>query len=489
MNTMFRANHEKFLRPHLAMLSPAQVKDLHLASSEILENTGVRVDHPKARELLCEGGARTCERTNVVKIPPTLVEWAIKVAPSKVTIYDRFGKVKLRLEDYRVHFGTVIDIFYLVDPQTGTHVKCKRKHLPSIVKVADALENIDFVNPGGMIQDVPSELANLLVFKDVLMSTTKPIIFDPHSADELGQVITLCKAVMGEPDRLRQRPFVLAYFEPFSPLVHPRSMLDILFLAAKHGIPVIYTPMSIGGATAPVTLAGNLAICNAEILSGIVIAQLIQEGLPCIYGGIPGPMDMRTAVFPYGAPESALLCAALTEMAHYYRLPMFGTAGVTDAVEVNCQAASEITLNCLLSLLSGANLVHDVGMIAGGKGVSMEAMILTNEIITMLRQSLQTIDTGTDFLALDTIDSVGPGGNFLAEEHTLKYHRAIWVPEVFQRIDLEKWLDAPQRLSERLRQKVQEILTNHHSPALDERTVNQLNRIEESWWHKYKSKP
>ena len=128
-------------------------------------------------------------------------------------------------------------------------------------------------------------------------------------------------------------------------------------------------------------------------------------------------------------------------------------------------------------------------MIAGGKGVSMEAMILTNEIITMLRQSLQTIDTGTDFLALDTIDSVGPGGNFLAEEHTLKYHRAIWVPEVFQRIDLEKWLDAPQRLSERLRQKVQEILTNHHSPALDERTVNQLNRIEESWWHKYKSKP
>jgi len=487
MGFIFRSNDKRFLNPQFATISSSQIEDIHFASLEVLEHTGVKVNHPKAQKLLRERGAHVCEKTGIVKIPPALVEWALRVTPSKVTIYDRLGKVKLRLEDHRVYFGTIVDNFYIIDPQTGTHVKCRREHIPSIAKVADALENIDFVNPGGCIHGVPHELANRLVFKDVLMSTTKPVIFDPRSADELKQAITLCETIAGGSNSLRERPFLLAYFEPLSPLVYPKEMLDILFLAAKHCIPVIPTPMSIGGATAPVTLAGNLTICNAEILSGIVVAQLIQEGLPCIYGGIPGPMDMRTAVFPYGSPETGLLCAALTEMAHYYKLPMFGTAGVTDAVEVNCQAASEITLNCLLSLLSGANLVHDVGMIAGGKGVSMEAMILTNEIIAMLKRAFQTIDTSREFLALDIIDSVGPGGNFLTCDHTLKYHRRVWEPEVFQRIDIEKWLRSPQRLSDKLRQKLQEVLASHNPVPLDDKLMSQLDKIEKSWWREYKS--
>lgn len=482
MNYVFRSKDTRILSPHFAMLSPSQMEDIHFASLEVLEHTGVRVDHPRVRKLLRERGAHVCQRTGIVKIPPVLVEWALKVAPSKVTIYDRLGRIKLRLEGHRVHFGAVADIFYVIDPQTGTHVKCTREYVTPILKVADASENIDFVNPAGCIQGVPPELANRLSLKDALMSTTKPLIWEPRSVRELEQAIALCEMIVGGRDRLVEQPFLLVYCEPISPLVHIWEALEILFLAGKHRIPVIYTPMSIGGSTAPVTLAGNLTICNAEVLSGIVITQLIQEGLPCIYGGIPGPMDMRTAMFPYGSPESALLCAALTEMAHYYHLPMFGTAGVTEAVEVNCQAASEITLNCMLSLLSGANLVHNVGLIAGGKGVSMEIMILTNEIIAMLRRSLQTIDTGGDFLALDVIDSVGPGGNFLTQDHTLKYYRRIWSPEVFQRIDIERWLASPQGLSERVAQKLQEILTGHIPTPLDGKLASELDRIEKSWW-------
>jgi trimethylamine--corrinoid protein Co-methyltransferase len=292
----------------------------------------------------------------------------------------------------------------------------------------------------------------------------------------------VCEIVAGGAERFSERPFLLAYFEPISPLLHPEDMLDILFVAAERCIPIVYTTMSIGGATAPITLSGNLAICNAEMLSSITIAQLVREGLPCVYGGIPGPMDMRSTRFAYGSPESMLLCAAFTDLAHYYNLPMFGTAGVTDAVDVDCQAATEIALNCFLAIMSGANLVHDVAQFAGGDSSSMEGMVLTDEIIAMLRHIMQPIDTSPESLALDLIDAVGPCGNFLAEKHTVKHHRAIWHPTIFNRVGIDKWFENPRRVSENLKQKVEEILEKHQPAALDDQVLAQLEQIEGSWW-------
>ena len=486
MEFNFHSGDIRFMSPQFSLLSHSQIKDLHFASLEILERTGVRVDHPGVRKLLSDRGASVCEKTNIVKIPPPIVEWAIQMAPSKVTIYDRSGKIKLRLEGHRVYFGAVSDIFYIIDQYTGKPVKCTREHLSSILKVIDALENIDFVNPSGCVQEVPPEITNLISLKDALMGTAKPLIWEPRSLKELKQGISLCEIAAGNRKNLSEKPFLIIYCEPISPLVHIKEALDCLFLAGEYRLPIIYTPMSIGGETAPVTLAGNLAICNAEALSGIVIAQLIREGLPCIYGGIPGPMDMRTAIFPYASPESVLLCAALTEMAHYYNLPMFGTAGVTEAVEVDCQAASEITLNCILALLSGANLVHNVGLTAGGKGVSIEVIIMANEIIEMCRRSLQGIDTDEDLLALDVIDTVGPGGNFITQDHTVKHCRKIWSPKLFQRMDIGRWLDNPQHLSEIIHHKLQQIISTHRTIELEDKITRQLQKMEEIWWREYK---
>ncbi|UCB44857.1 MAG: trimethylamine methyltransferase family protein [Spirochaetota bacterium] len=485
MGLDFRAGDIRFMSPHFSLLSHSQIEDIHLASLEILERTGVRIDHPKVRTLLCDRGASVCEETNIVKIPPAIVESALRMAPRKVTIYDRSGKIKLRLEGRRVYFGAVSDIFYIIDQQTEKPVKCTRAHLPSILKVIDALENIEFVNPSGCVQEVPPEIANLISLKDALIGTTKPLIWEPRSLKELKQGISLCETVAGNRKNLCDKPFLIIYCEPISPLVHIKEALDCLFLAGEYRLPVIYTPMSIGGETAPVTLAGNLAICNAEALSGIVIAQTIREGLPSIYGGIPGPMDMHTAIFPYAAPESMLLCAALTEMAHYYNLPMFGTAGVTEAVEVDCQAASEITLNCILALLSGANLVHNVGLTAGGKEVSIEVMVLANEIIEMCSRSLQAIDTDKDLFALDVINTVGPGGNFITQDHTVKHCRKIWSPKLFQRMDIGKWLENPKHLSDRIHQNLQQIIEKHSPVQLEDKIIEQLKAMEEIWWREH----
>jgi len=463
MGLNFRAGDIRFMSPQFSLLSHSQIEDIHLASLEILECTGVRIDHPKVRTLLRERGASVCEETNIVKIPPVIVESALKMAPHKVTIYDRSGKIKLRLEGRRVHFGAVSDIFYIIDQETEKPVKCTRTHLPLILKVIDALENIDFVNPSGCVQEVPPEIANLISLKDALIGTTKPLIWEPRSPKELKQGIELCETVAGNSKNLSEKPFLIVYCEPISPLVHIKEALDCLFLAGEYCLPVIYTPMSIGGETAPVTFAGNLAIC-------------------CIYGGIPGPMDMQTAIFSYASPESILLCAALTEMAHHYNLPMFGTAGVTEAVEVDCQAASEITLNCILALLSGANLVHNVGLTAGGKGVSIEVMILANEIIEMCSRSLQPIDTERDLFALEVINTVGPGGNFLTQDHTVKHCRKIWSPKLFQRMDIGKWMENPKHLSDRIHQNLKQIIEKHEPLQLEDNITAQLQSMERMWW-------
>ena len=191
---------------------------------------------------------------------------------------------------------------------------------------------------------------------------------------------------------------------------------------------------------------------------------------------------MRTTRFAYGAPETMLLCAAFTDLAHHYHLPMFGTAGVTDAVKMDGQAAAEIALNCFLALGSGANLVHDVGMFAGADSTSMAAMVFTDEVISMLQRVIQPIDTSAESLALDIVETVGPGGNFLSQKHTLKHHREMWTSNLFKRISVDKWLEEPKQLNERIRDKVYEILEKHQPAPLEQGVLDQLDRMEKSWW-------
>jgi trimethylamine--corrinoid protein Co-methyltransferase len=188
----------------------------------------------------------------------------------------------------------------------------------------------------------------------------------------LKAVAEMAAVVAGGWDKLAQKPYYVHYAEPFSPLTHTDDGVAKLLFCVERGIPVIYTPMTLAGSSAPVTGAGNLVACMAESLSGLVMAQLKQRGAPVIFGGVPTIIDMSTTLVSYGAPEMLLWSAALTEMAHHLELPVFSTAGCTDSVAFDQQAAAESAMACLMAAMSGANLVHDVGFAEAANSASLE---------------------------------------------------------------------------------------------------------------------
>jgi trimethylamine--corrinoid protein Co-methyltransferase len=247
---------------------------------------------------------------------------------------------------------------------------------------------------------------------------------------------------------------------------------------AEKSLPVVFTPGLVTGGTGPVTMAGGIVQGNAEVLAGYVLANLINEGAPFIYGGAIVPMDMSTSLIAYAAPEIMLTMSAVTDLARYYRLPMFSLAGASDSNTYDQQASLESAVWILLSSLSGGNLVHDVGYINNGLTASLQQLVVSNEVIGMVRRIYRGIDVNEETLALDLIDEVGPGGEFLTSEHTLRHFRGNWYSDLIQRVPHEKWVDEGRKdLGTRANEKAREILENHQPKPLDENVQKELKKI------------
>jgi trimethylamine--corrinoid protein Co-methyltransferase len=302
----------------------------------------------------------------------------------------------------------------------------------------------------------------------MLLNTSKPILFTSWDMDGLKGIYDMCVAVAGSQEAFRTNPFICHYVEPISPLKHPKESIDKLLFSVEHGIPVMYVPAPSAGGTAPVTLAGAFALSNAEVLAGLVLAQLRQKGTPFIYGGGPNVLDPRTGVFSYGAPEVFISRVVRTELAHFYGLPAFSTGGCTDSKTIDQQAAFEAGNSLMLSSLAGSNLVHDVGYMESGFTSSLGLLTMCNEMIGAVRRVLSGFEVSPEKLALDVIAAVGPEGNFLSLDHTVKHFREeIWISEMLDRQNYQSWkAEGDRTLKDRADEKVRWILENHSAEPL-----------------------
>jgi trimethylamine--corrinoid protein Co-methyltransferase len=246
-----------------------------------------------------------------------------------------------------------------------------------------------------------------------------------------------------------------------------------LLLMAERGLPIVHSPAPMMGSTAPVTLAGGLALGNAEVLSSIVMHQLKRAGAPFLYGSGLHHLDMRTSISVYGAPEFQLARLAVASMARYYRLPSWGYSGHSDSILFDEQAAADAVFSVQNALLSGTNLVHDVGYLEAGLITSPEMMVFTADMIGMMRHYMEGFSLDDESVALDVIHAVGPGGNFLGEEHTMKHFRELWQPELFDRQRFDPWKAAGSRgLRDRLREKTLSVMAGAKgSPLADDLAV------------------
>jgi len=454
-------------RMGLQNLAADQLEQLHHATLNILEQVGVKVCEPEALELLSDAGARVDK--DLVKIPPSMIEQALKTVPSKISIYDRSGGLAMSLEKGKIYFGAGSDTPYIIDIETGKRRRAVKQDTINATIISDALENINFVMSMARASDVPAERSDRHHFEAMTLNSTKPIIFDAHDRQGLLDIIEMGALVTGGKKQLAEKPYIMHYSEPTSPLVHSKNALEKMLSAAVHDIPLVYAPAVMCGATGPVTTAGAIVTGNAEILSGLVIHQLKKRGAPFVYGGGTPPLNMVTTVCSYGDPQGFLGAAGLAQLSEYYELPSFSIAGCTDAQSFDQQAAMEAGFNLLFASLSGGNLIHDLGYIGAGMTCSLEYLVLCDEGAGMAKFLTRGVDISTDTLALDIIEKVGPGGHFLTEQHTMDHFRShMHFTRIFNRNSYDNWQAAGAKtFGESANVLIKEILHWHEVPPLE----------------------
>ncbi len=471
-------NADRPCKPRYRLLDDAQLRQLHHATLEILDKVGVSVKHPKALEILRAAGCRVTDETTV-QIPEYLVADAISSAPSAITIYDRNGGRAMELGGRNVYFGMGTDLLNTYDLETGKLRKSCLQDVIDAARVGDSLEDIDFIASNAFPNEIATNLAYLAEFRALVENSVKPIYFTAAAADDLAYIIDMAAAVAGSHDRLRQKPFIMHYAEPISPLTHSAGALNKLFACADAGIPLNYVPALLSGGTGPVTLAGALAVANAESLSGLVIQQLYRRGAAMISGISVTPLDMRTGNCVYGSPDERLAHTAGTELYHWYDLPVWGEAGCSDANLLDGQAAMESAVQVMLSALEGCNLVHDVGYLGQGLVGSLGSLVMCAEIISYAKRIMRGFSLDTEHLALDLIEQVGPGGNYLAQMHTVKHCRTeCWTPHNLNRMNPESWTQAGAKSYETVvNARALDILKSHQPQALPAAVIKALTAI------------
>ncbi len=473
-----QSNYQTIGAPIFRKLSQDQLERIHFASLEILERTGVRLHLSEAVDLLKKAGAEVTEG-NRVKIPSSLVDWALNTAPKRVVLANRNGERVMPLERNHVFYGPGSDCPNIIDFRTGERRAGTLKDIREGIRVLDALPNIDFLMSLNIAGDVDQEYADLYQMQAMLSNSSKPILFVTTEFHGCVHAVEMAEIVAGGADALRRNPLCALYINVTAPLVHNQEALQKLLFMAEKGLPTTYTPVVLRGASGPITPAGAVAYANAGELAGLVIAQLKREGAPIILsGGTQDMLDMSSMLDIYAAPENRVLCV---EMAHYYGLPIFGLGGCSDAKIPDQQAAAEMSLSLLTETLAGSHLVHDVGYLEGGLTNSLEMIVMADEIIHWVKRFMQGVVVDEETLAVNQIDQVGLDDDFLALDHTNAHFREDWYPSLLNRKNHQDWKDSGGlSLRQRAKDRIEKILSEHEPEPLPEVMTKKIQELIDS---------
>ena len=462
--------------PRLQILSKTDIQKIYFAALEVLERTGVAVKNQEACDLLKEAGAYMDGET--ARIPSSLIEKTVNLTPKQIVLYSQDGRPAMRLSGGNSYFGSGENTLFLVDTFTGQRRKWLLNDINDSIVLQDQLEHIDFMAPLGNASDCSPELSCLYQFESMLLYTDKPVMWSAYDDQGVHDILEMA-SVIAPSQILTEKPFMVQLTSSISPLVHSPEDLGRLLICAEKRLPVIYTPTHTGGATSPVTLAGTLVVCVAQGLSLLAIMQLKREGAPVILQGVTKNMDMKTTISPYGSPEFHLTLCALTEIFHWLGLPTFGTAGCTDAKVADSQAAIESCFSCLSQAMCGTNLIHDVGFLESGLTGSFDMLVMSDELLGMVKRFKTGIAVNEETMAVDLIDKVGIGGHYIQEQHTLDHFRSeTWQPQLLDRSIIDDWEEQGRKdLAKRTKERIREILDKPKEKKISDDQAHELSSI------------
>ncbi len=453
---------------------------IHYATLEVLEKTGVIIESDKALKILEEAGCTVDYQKHLALIPSYLVKEALMRKPKNVTLSARNPKNDIRLDGRHSFLCTDGSGMYIIDPKTGERRASTKKDLSMSAKIADYLDVIGVYWPMITSQDVPAHVRVLHDLEASLANTEKHVMFETTiTPDEARFQIEMAALIAGGKDELKKRPVVSSCHCSISPLKHAKGPTEAAIEFAKAGVPVYFLPMPQAGATSPITLAGSTVVSNAESLSGLVIVQMVAPGAPMLYSSEGSNFDMKTLRWSAGSPECGLLTSLSNELAEYYEMPSASAGFTTDAKMPGAQACYEKAVTGALPVFAGYDIVGGLGLLDACTVFTPEQIIIDAEIGRMLHRLAQGIEVNDETLALDLIHKIGPGGNYLASKHTLKYlEKEHYLPEISDRRSYETWKKAGSKtVVEVAREKAKEILEKHQPTPLEKDIQKEIGQI------------
>jgi len=466
------------------LLSNENVRRIHSASLEVLGTKGVRVMRDGALNMLERAGAKVDYHTKQVLFPSELVEQSIERAPKTILFAARNKKYDLVLSPGGITYTRTVtgSAGYIDDLTTGKYRKILLSDVKDWARLVDALENVNYCS-GIFASDVPLATRDIHIFIAMLENTEKHLQFSAEesgSTENFKYIIRLASAVAGGKEELRKRPIFNILTTAFSPLEYNEVTVDMLLMAGEYGIPVELATCPIAGATGPVTPVGVVLLANVELLAGVVIAEVANPGAPLVLAPRVYFLNMREGNVLGGCVESAMVAAMQAQVFNEcYGIPTCLSGPGTDAMLSDEQSMIERVYHTLLPALAGVNVLACAGLVEQASTVSPIQLVIDNEILAMTLRILRGFSVDNDSLGIKTIDKVGPGGNFLTENHTLKYFRTEYLmPPIFNRMCRENWEKSNIKdFKARAKNRVLDILGEHQSSPLDKNLAKELRLI------------
>lgn len=428
----------------LAILSEDKLHRIYETSLALLADPGIYSESDLFLDIFEKGGAQVDRAARTIRLERGMVEAALRTAPSSFTLYGRNDPaMDLLIEPGRVYYGmggTSEPLFW--DWDAWHSRQPTKQDMVNGTRVGHALPNIDFVQTLCMSGDMPTNTIFFHDFDAIFRNTTKPTVLNILERPFTCRLLEMAAAASGGETALRERPSVMGIVTPVTPLkiaVMNEGLVD----AVLAGVPILYSPGPLMGATGPATVAGTLALTNAEVLFGVVLTQLIKPGAPVVLKPDTDVFDMKTTQCTYGSPEQDLGKLAMVQLAKMYNLPIYGLGGGVEAKTPDAEAAGEAMMGMLLNGLAGMTLNQSLGTLAWGLYGSPEMVVICDEQVHMIKRILDGIEVSDETLALDVIRKVGQGGSYLQEDHTVEHFRKeLFFPRLFRRQTIQQWQDS-----------------------------------------------
>ncbi|MEW5867804.1 MAG: trimethylamine methyltransferase family protein [Chloroflexota bacterium] len=464
------------------VLSQAEVERIHAASMQILAEVGVKVEYKKALDIFRQAGAQVDEQAHCVRLPESLVRWAVEQAPSQFNLYGIDGSFHMEVGGGQVNFAALGTPTSIIDLETGQRRPTNMADTIRHIQLIDGCQHIHNSQMDIWPNDIPMTTIHTESIWAWAHNSRKPFGMGCYGYLPTLDMMRMMAIAVGGKDELRQRPRFFAICSVVSPLQMVQMQIEGMLICADYGQPLAMSPEAIAGATAPATLAGLVAQENAAILAHITLAQIYRPGTPVLYGTVSTIANMRLGTVALGSVETGLITAASAQMARYYGLPCRSVGGTTESKLEDVQAGIERTATLLPAVLAGVDFITCAGTLDSSMMESDALLVLDDELCGMALRMGRGIEVNDDTLAVDLIRQINYTGHYLAETHTVEHYRKEhYIPSLLPREPYEAWEKAGSRSAlDYARQRARQILEKHQPRQLDPATEKELEAFRQA---------